>query len=73
MATGTIVFVKTIVEYGFIKEDGTPTGEMGEVFFHRDQIEKSDLYEDEVEEGDRVEFMTRQTPKGPMATTVKRL
>ena len=64
MATGTIVLVKTITEYGFIKDDETSA----DVFFHMDDVEGPYL-----NEGERVEFDIEQVSKGPLARNVKRL
>jgi CspA family cold shock protein len=65
MSTGTIVFIKTIVQYGFIKDDANPELD---IFVHMDDVEGPDLVE-----GERVEFEIENGRRGPFALNVKRL
>ena len=65
MATGTVKFIETIVEYyGFITDDGTSD----DVFVHMDDVDGPALNEGEI-----VEFDIEDGPKGVHATNVKRL
>jgi CspA family cold shock protein len=65
MATGTIKKVVSDRGFGFITaEDGK------DYFFHRDGLDRS-LDFDRLIGGERVEFATEQSPKGPRATNIR--
>ena len=65
MATGTIKKVVADRGFGFITaEDGK------EYYFHRGAVQSS-LDFDQLVGGEKVEFSTEQSPKGPRASSVR--
>ena len=78
MPTGTTVFFHSRDGYGFIKTDEpdvfynsfkkTNEDSESDVFVHIDDVEGPALTN-----GERVEFVIENGPKGPRATQVKRL
>lgn len=64
--TGTVKWFNGQKGYGFITRDG---GE--DVFVHYSAIQGQGFRN--LEEGDRVEFVIEQGPKGPAAADVRRL
>ena len=64
--TGTVKWFNAQKGFGFIEREGGP-----DVFVHHSAIQ-SDGYR-ELTEGEQVEFMITQGPKGPQASNVTRL
>ncbi len=65
MATGTVKWFNTEKGYGFIApEDGSK-----DIFVHHTGIEMDGFRK--LDEGQRVEFETEQSPKGPKAVSVR--
>jgi CspA family cold shock protein len=64
--TGTVKWFNAQKGFGFIQREGGP-----DVFVHHSAIQ-SDGYR-ELTEGEQVEFMITQGPKGPQASNVTRL
>lgn len=60
--TGEVKFFDPIKGFGFI----IPDNKSGELFFHA-----SDVSNEELREGDRVEFEVREAAKGPSAIRLK--
>jgi CspA family cold shock protein len=65
MATGTVKWFNATKGYGFI----TPDGGEKDVFVHHSAIEGTGYHE--LTEGQRVEFESESSAKGPQATTVR--
>ena len=64
--TGTVKWFNAQKGFGFIEREGGP-----DVFVHHSAIQ-GDGYR-ELTEGEQVEFMITQGPKGPQASNVTRL
>jgi CspA family cold shock protein len=65
MATGTIARLLIDKGFGFVKDDATGV----EHFFHRSAVQGS-IFE-LLREGQRVEYETEASPKGPRAGLVR--
>jgi|GEM_PF-2553659 CspA family cold shock protein len=65
MPTGTIKFFDKSRGFGFIKTD---VDSEPDIYVNIDDVEGPNLTE-----GERVEFGTKKTPKGPQATNVKQI
>jgi cold shock protein len=66
MASGTVKWFNDQKGFGFITQDDGP-----DVFVHHSAIEASGFRS--LTEGDQVEFEVTQGPKGPQATSVRKL
>lgn len=64
--TGTVKWFNTSKGYGFITREGGP-----DVFVHYSAIEAAGFRN--LAEGDRVEFIVSQGPKGPQASQVTKV
>lgn len=67
MAKGTIKKLITDRGFGFIAQDGSDK----DLFFHSKELQGVEF--DALKEGDAVEFEVSDSPKGPNATSVKRV
>jgi CspA family cold shock protein len=65
MGTGTVKWFNAAKGFGFI----TPDNGSADVFVHHSAIASSGYRE--LTEGQRVEFETESSPKGPQATAVR--
>ena len=65
MAIGTVKFFNTNKGFGFIQQEGGP-----DVFVHHTAIQAEGFRT--LAEGDRVEFETKEGPKGLQAANVRR-
>ncbi len=63
MSTGTVKFFNETKGFGFIK----PSDGGKDLFVHKSDVEGS------IRDDDQVEFEVTSTPKGPAATSVKRV
>ena len=66
MSQGTVKWFNDAKGFGFLQEDGG-----GDVFVHQSEIQAEGFRT--LAEGDRVEFETISGPKGPKATTVRKI
>lgn len=64
---GSIKWFNSVKGYGFIEpDDGSK-----DVFLHVSELRKAKIGEDELDEGDKVEFVIAAGDKGPKAINVK--
>ena len=67
MATGTVKWFNDAKGYGFI----TPDGGGKDLFAHFSEIQGNGFKS--LQEGQRVEFVVKQGPKGPQASEIRPL
>jgi CspA family cold shock protein len=66
MPQGTVKWFSDAKGFGFLEEDGG-----GDVFVHHSEIQADGFRT--LSEGDRVEFETASGPKGPKASSVRKI
>ncbi len=66
MAKGTVKWFNSKKGYGFITQENGP-----DVFVHQSEIQTTGVRS--LAEGDAVEFVVTEGPKGPQASQVKKL
>ncbi len=66
---GTVKFFDNRKNFGFI----TPDEGDEDLFVHRSDIESDSLFGSPIDEGDKVEFETEESEKGPRAVKVKKI
>ena len=71
LATGKVKWFNDQKGFGFISTDGTPAGEVKDVFVHHTVIESQGFRT--LQDGEAVEYEAEDGPKGLKATRVKRM